>query len=113
MFDWIGKSVMEMTRSDEIAKSICIITVLAVIGLIGWAVDKLENRRENMNRSKNIKIDFRIIVGTFDLERAATLEVHVVLICLKRTDLFELIRVLGGLGHFGIVSLRSSPHSRW
>lgn len=60
MFDWIGKSVMEMTRSDEIAKSICIITVLAAIGLIGWAVDKLENRRENMNRSKNIKIDFRI-----------------------------------------------------
>lgn len=60
MFDWIGKSVMEMTRSDEIAKSICIITVLAVIGLIGWAVDKLENRREQMNRNKNIKIDFRI-----------------------------------------------------
>lgn len=60
MFDWIGKSVMEMTRSDEIAKSICIITVLAAIGLIGWAVDKLENRREQMNRNKNIKIDFRI-----------------------------------------------------
>ena len=53
MFDWIGKSVMEMTRSDEIAKSICIITVLAAIGLIGWAVDKLENRREQMNRNKN------------------------------------------------------------
>lgn len=60
MFDWIGKSVMEMTRSDEIAKSICIITVLAVIGLIGWAVDKLENRREQMNRNRNIKIDFRV-----------------------------------------------------
>lgn len=60
MFDWINKTVMEMTRSDEIAKSICIITVLAAIGLIGWAVDKLENRREQMNRNKNIKIDFRI-----------------------------------------------------
>lgn len=46
MFDWIGKSVMEMSRSDEIAKSVCIITALAVIGLIGWAVDKLENRRK-------------------------------------------------------------------
>ena len=60
MFDWINKTVMEMTLSDEIAKSICIITVLAAIGLIGWAVDKLENRREQMNRNKNIKIDFRI-----------------------------------------------------
>lgn len=35
-----------MTLSDEIAKSFCIIAVLAVIGLIGWAVDKLENRRK-------------------------------------------------------------------
>lgn len=60
MFDWIGKSVMEMSRSDEIAKSVCIITALAVIGLIGWAVDKLENRRANMNRNRNIKVDFRI-----------------------------------------------------
>ena len=45
MFDWINKTVMDMTLSDEIAKSFCIIAVLAVIGLIGWAIDKLENRR--------------------------------------------------------------------
>lgn len=46
MFDWINKTVMDMTLSDEIAKSFCIIAVLAVIGLIGWAIDKLENRRK-------------------------------------------------------------------
>lgn len=60
MFDWINKTVMEMTLSDEIAKSFCIIAVLAVIGLIGWAVDQLENRRKKMNRNRNIKVDFRI-----------------------------------------------------
>jgi len=59
--NWMHKTVMEMTLIDEIQKTLCILGTLAVIGLIGWAVDLIEsNWRRKMNRNRTIKIDFRI-----------------------------------------------------
>lgn len=46
MFEWIHKTPMTETLADEINKAICIVVTLAVIGLIGWAVDKWEDSRK-------------------------------------------------------------------
>lgn len=51
--NWLHKTVMEMTLIDEIQKTLCILGTLAVIGLIGWAVDLIEsNWRRKMNRKR-------------------------------------------------------------